>query len=375
VHGLLKVLVLASEFPPGPGGIGTHAYHVAQELHARGWLVQVCAPQDHASNQAIATFNRELPFVVHRLQRFGIGPVKLAHRIAAVSGIVRRDRPDIILASGERMVWLAPILYKLHAIPFVAVGHAMEFNTTPRWEYFISRRSFEMALGVVCVSRYTWSRMESCNIEPRRGAVIPNGADESRFRLIANETTLDFRRRHGFSKDARLLITVGSVHERKGQDVVIRSLPRVLERIPDAHYIVVGMPYRRDAFMQIARDVKVEDRVRFLGAVDNDELVAALNAANLFVMASQHTAEGDFEGFGIAVLEAALCGRAAVVSDQSGVVEAIVPDETGLVAKMGDPSSTADRIIGPERQPARRYGSARTRTRARKHVAMSWISI
>jgi len=341
---LPKVLVLASEFPPGPGGIGTHAHQVALHLHAHGWEVEVCAPQDLTMDEAIRAFNRELPFTVHRLSRFGRGPIKLGHRLAVVSGHVRRARPDVLVASGERMVWLGAALHYVHRVPLVAVGHAMEFNRHPRWEYALTRRSFEAALGAVCVSNYTWSRMEGCDIRVRDGAVIPNGADDQLFRLLPEEAAREFRRAHGL-EDAAILITVGSVHERKGQDVVIRALPRVLEHVPNAHYVMVGMPYERDRFTALARELGVAHRVHFLGKLDNEQLVQALNAADLFVMASKHTPEGDFEGFGIAVLEAALCGCPAVVSDDSGVVEAIAPGETGLAAVMGDPASTAVQIL------------------------------
>jgi len=136
----------------------------------------------------------------------------------------------------------------------------------------------------------------------------------------------------------------GSIHERKGQDVVIRAMPRILAAHPDVHYVAVGTPYRREQFLALARSLGVEDRVHFLGALPHEEVVQALNAATLFVMTSQHTKNGDFEGYGIAVIEAALCGCAAVVSDNSGVAEAIEPGDTGLIAKISDPISTADRI-------------------------------
>jgi phosphatidylinositol alpha-1,6-mannosyltransferase len=199
--------------------------------------------------------------------------------------------------------------------------------------------------------------------------VIPNGANAERFRLLPAEDALAFRQERKLG-DATLLVTVGSVHERKGQDVVIRALPRVLRDIPNVHYLIVGMPYEQARFAEIARECGVGSRVHFLGAVDHDELVRALNAADVFVMASKHTSAGDFEGFGIAVLEAALCGCPAVVSSQSGVVEAIRAGETGLVADMGDPVSTADRLIELLANPATRDAMGR---RAREHaLAGTW---
>ncbi|MBV8762206.1 MAG: glycosyltransferase family 4 protein [Deltaproteobacteria bacterium] len=339
-----RVLVLSSEFPPGPGGIGTHAYHLARELHRHGWDVTVASPQEMAEQAAISAFDRQQPFAVHQLKQFGPSAVRLAYRMATVSTLIRRSPPDVIVASGERMVWLAALLERLHHIPYLAVGHAMEFNVPARWRRAVTRRSFGRAAAVVCVSEYTRSHMVRAGISARASAVIPNGADDERFGLVEAEATARFRDKYRLGTGP-LLITVGSVHERKGQDVAIRALPRVLDRFGDVHYAMVGVPYRREQFMTLARELGVEDHVHILGVLPADEVVCALNAADLFVMTSQHTPNGDFEGFGIAVVEAALCGRAAVVSDNSGVVEAIEPGETGLVAKISDPVSTADRLI------------------------------
>jgi hypothetical protein len=58
----MRVLVLSTEFPPGPGGIGTHAYQLASGLHERGWQVLVLTRQDVANDNEIEAFNRQQPF-------------------------------------------------------------------------------------------------------------------------------------------------------------------------------------------------------------------------------------------------------------------------------------------------------------------------
>ena len=337
-----RTLIISAEFPPGPGGIGTHAYQLALQLGTRGWDVSVATPQELATDAEIAAFR--VPFPLHRLAQPPGAPTKLAYRAAVVTQLLLRSRPSLIIATGERMVWLAAMLAPVHRIPYAAIGHAQEFNVPARWQRTLNRTAFERARGVVCVSRYTDARMRQMSVSPRRSIVIPNGADETRFEPCSAEDASTFRRRYGLG-DGPLLITVGSVHERKGQDVVIRALPRVLERIPDVQYVVVGSPFRKDAFGDLARSLGVGDRVHFLGALPAADTVRALGAADLFVMASQHTPDGDFEGYGIAVVEAALCGRAAVVSDNSGVMEAIEDGDTGRVAAISDPASTADRIV------------------------------
>lgn len=364
----MRVIVLASEFPPGPGGIGTHAHQLALQLHERGWEVTVAAPQELADEGSIRMFHHAAPFAIQRLKRFSLAPVKLGYRFAVVSQLVRSIQPSLLIASGERMVWLAALLHRSHRTPFVAIGHAMEFNVPARWQQAVNKRAFETAAGVICVSKYTQTRMEQAGIRTPTAAVIPNGADDTRFGLVPPAESRAFRRAHGL-ENATLLITVGSVHERKGQDVMIRALPRVLERIPSVHYVIVGQPYRREAFARLAAQLGVANRVHFLGVVPPATVVAALNAADLFVMASQHTPNGDFEGFGIAVVEAALCGRAAVVTDNSGVIEAIEPDETGVVAAISDPASLAERtleMLGDRERLTRMGENARKRALADK---------
>ena len=300
--------------------------------------------QEIAGEDSISAFNRGVPFALERFRQIGPGPVKLAVRFAAVSRRIRRDRPDLIVASGERMVWLAALVERTHRVPYVAVGHAVEFNVPARWQQAATKLAFERAAGVICVSEFTWNQMRRRGIQPRAGRVIPNGADATRFAPASREAAAQFREAHGLT-GATVLLTVGSVYERKGQDVVIRALPRIIAAHPDVHYVSIGPPYRRDAFVELARTLGVADRVHFLGIVDSAELLRGLSAADLFLMTSQHTPDGDFEGYGIAVVEAALCGLPAIVSDGSGVIEAIEPGETGLVATESDPVSTAEQTI------------------------------
>jgi phosphatidylinositol alpha-1,6-mannosyltransferase len=174
--------------------------------------------------------------------------------------------------------------------------------------------------------------------------VIPNGADEKRFRRLPVDEVAAYRTGLGLG-DAQLLLTVGNVSERKGQDVVIRALPHILAQTPNTHYLIAGLPTRRPALEALAQKLGVLDHVHFLGRVSNQELPLLINACDLFVMTSRHTAGGDFEGYGIAVVEAAFCGLPAVVSAPSGLAEAIVDGETGIAVPQDDPEATAQAII------------------------------
>jgi hypothetical protein len=85
-----RIAVFSVEFPPGPGGVGTHAYQLARHLSCRDWDVSVVSPQDFASNDEISAFNRGLPFdlvplratlcaLLEALYRFTKGLLHVAH--------------------------------------------------------------------------------------------------------------------------------------------------------------------------------------------------------------------------------------------------------------------------------------------------------
>src|SRR5262249_19753286 len=117
----------------------------------------------------------------------------------------------------------------------------------------------------------------------------------------------------------------------------------------------------------------VEDRVRILGRVDEDRLVAILNTADLFVLTSRRTEAGDVEGYGIAVVEAALCGKPAIVSGDSGLEEAIRDGVTGVRVPAEDPDATASAVTSLLENEARRRSMGES-ARARAIADQTWAS-
>jgi glycosyltransferase involved in cell wall biosynthesis len=99
-----------------------------------------------------------------------------------------------------------------------------------------------------------------------------------------------------------------------------------------------------DRLEQLAKELQVSEHIHFLGIINNNELVELYHACEFFIMVSQNI-EGDFEGFGISVLEAALCGKPAIVSRESGLSEAVVDQITGICVPEKDPLATAEAII------------------------------
>lgn len=335
-----RLLILASEFPPGPGGIGVHAYELAKRLAALGWQVRVRTCQDYASREEIEAFNREQGIEITSL-RLGARMTRLAYLMAGAAR-ERRRGAEVVVASGRNALLAGALLKKMGGPKMAAVAHGTELLEGGRVHKGVIGRALRLADVVIGVSRYTAAVVRDVHGVRGRVEVIPNGADGAWFRPAEDGETEIWRRQRGLGEGPAIL-TVGHVSERKGQEVVVRALARVAAVAPEVEYWMTGLETGRDRVERAAREVGVEGRIRFLGRLGREELRACLQSCDVFAMTSR-TVRGDYEGFGIAVLEAALCGKPAVVSDCGGLPEAVEDGVTGLVAREGDVEETAEAL-------------------------------
>lgn len=123
---------------------------------------------------------------------------------------------------------------------------------------------------------------------------------------------------------------------------------------------MAGLPSEQQKLELLAASLGVSANIRFWGRVDQQTLLNLYNACDLFVMTSQQLKNGDFEGFGIAVIEAALCGKASVVTDNSGLAEAVQDGSTGLLVPQGQVEPIARAVINLIESPEKRNSLSTT---------------
>ncbi len=337
----MKLLILSIEFPPGPGGIGTLAYQIANQLSQLGWHITVLTPQHYADSDEIAQFNGSQPFAVWRMTYVGPFILEGVYRLKRAYRAVREQDPDVLLAVGEQAVWLGALLSLLVKRPFVAVGIGTEFVRGRRLRHWLTRWAFNRANRLIAISSYTETLMAGLGIDVQKSEVVLCGADSELYRHISMGTAVPQK---WVYENTRLILTVGQVSARKAQDIVIQALPYVIKKVPNVKYLIAGLPTDQLLLEALAVELGVADQVVFLGRVAQEELPVLYNRADLFVLVSRKTSQGDVEGYGIVVTEAALCGTPAIVSNHSGLTETVVEGVTGLVVEPENPEATADAI-------------------------------
>jgi phosphatidylinositol alpha-1,6-mannosyltransferase len=219
----------------------------------------------------------------------------------------------------------------------------------------VKRHALRTANKILPVSVFTRGRIiERHGVSPARAFVLPNVLDGELLTVMP-----DNRKLAALHLDAkRSILTVGrlaAAERYKGHDVLLRALPAVLARFPNAVYLIAGDGDDRAHLEQVARDSGVAQSVYFLGALNRAELAACYRACEIFAMPARTVlddAAPKGEGFGISLLEAMSFARPVIGPDSGAPVEFIRQGETGLLVDPENPADVAASILQLFADPA-----------------------
>jgi len=147
-------------------------------------------------------------------------------------------------------------------------------------------------------------------------------------------------------EDKKVIVSVGRLVHRKGQDYLIQSLPLILHQVPNAHLLLVGQGPYLEHLQKLVIENGLENSVTFIGRVDYKELPQYLCVGDIFAMPSRSRLKGlEVEGLGIVYLEASSCGLPVLAGNSGGAPDAVKQKETGLVVSGTDEKQIASAAI------------------------------
>jgi phosphatidylinositol alpha-1,6-mannosyltransferase len=334
-----RLLIVTPDFPPSPGGIQVVAHRLATGL--AGFATSVVAPDVPGA----ADFDADSGVTTYRVRGGGAlrgGRNALLNAASAARAV--RLRPDATLSMHIVTSPAAAAIRKATGARTVQYFHAEEIGAKPRLAAFAA----SSADASIAVSAYTAGLLAATGATPRSLTVIPNGTD-----LPSDATPL-------LEAERPTIVTIARIEERyKGHEMMLRALPLVLAKVPDAQWVVIGDGSLRAGLEQLAASNGVAAAVRFLGAVDDDRRNEWLRRAQLLAMPSRLPAGGFAgEGFGIVYLEAGAYGKPVVAGNVGGALDAVRDGETGLLVDPLDPLALAEAIttLLSDRELAARLG-------------------
>ncbi len=142
---------------------------------------------------------------------------------------------------------------------------------------------------------------------------------------------------------AREVLFVGRLVERKGVEVLVRAVALLRER-RDIRLRIVGQGAWRPRIEQAIRVCGIQDAVKLMGRVDDEELRRVYDDSDLFVLPAIVDAKGDTEGLGVVLIEALRAGLPVIASDAGGIPDIVVGGETGWLVPPNDVGALARAI-------------------------------
>ena len=156
---------------------------------------------------------------------------------------------------------------------------------------------------------------------------IAPGIDTDHF---APDATAHELKRELDLKDKRVIVSVGRLVHRKGQDTLVEALPYILAKNPDAHVLFVGVGPHLEYIHKRAIQLGVLSHISFVGRVQYAELPRFICVGEIFAMPSRSRLAGlEVEGLGIVYLEASACELPVVGGLSGGAPDAVLEGETG----------------------------------------------
>jgi glycosyltransferase involved in cell wall biosynthesis len=244
--------------------------------------------------------------------------VQTAH---ALDKFVRRRRIEIVHAHMARDYSLASYAARRRETKFIATRHVLfQLNR-------LHRHTLSRAARVIAVSQAVAKELRAAGIiREEQIAVIPNGVDIDRFNRKCAE-----------SHSGLLVGSIGELRTLKRHDDFIRAAARIAARFPEAQFVLAGTGEGREQLEQLVGELRLSDRFRFLGWVEEAEKL--LCAMDVFVSASET------ESFGLAIVEAMAAETAVVATATEGAREVIEDQKTGLLVPIGDVDRIAEAVI------------------------------
>ena len=132
--------------------------------------------------------------------------------------------------------------------------------------------------------------------------------------------------------EKKVIVSVGRLVHRKGQDYLIQAMPEILKSVPSAHLVLVGEGPYREHLQNLVKQHRLEASVTFIGRIQYNDLPMYICAGDIFVMPCRSRLMGlEVEGLGIVYLEASACGLPVLAGNSGGAPDAVVQNKTGLV--------------------------------------------
>lgn len=328
-----KTLLISEIFPPIHGGSGRWFWELYSRL-GNNYVIAAgkstnCNISDNDSNLKIY----RLPLKSAQWGVANLSALKFYFKsFFALKKIVKSE--DIHLIHCGRVLpegLLALLLKKTMGIKYMCYVHGedLEASALSRELNTLTKLVMRNSDRIICNSRNSENIVKRIDSSVSSKIVVMHpGADTKRFVPIEFPDQQFLQKMRWSNK--KIILTVGRLQARKGQDFMINAMPNILKTCPDAHYVVIGNGECEGLLRDTIDRLNLSQHVDVLTDCDDETMIACYQHCDVFILPNR-TVEQDVEGFGMVLVEAQACGKPVIAGDSGGTVETLIPGKTGEI--------------------------------------------
>lgn len=351
MSGNSRILCITNDFGPRAGGIETFVIGLIERMPFGSVTVYTSAQGD------TATYDRQW------LDQYGVEVIRDKAKVLLPSLRVGRAVRALLRERGISKVFFgaaAPLgllshgLRRAGASRIVALTHGHEVWWAKLWPFTWAMRRIGSGVDTLTYLGNFTQQAIATSLSPKAQSAmvrIAPGIDTTHFAPVADANQLiDELDLSG----KRIIVSVGRLVHRKGQDTLVEALPAIINEFPDAHLLFVGVGPHLEYIHKRAIQLNVLSHISFVGRVQYSELPRFISCGEIFAMPSRSRLAGlEVEGLGIVYLEASACGLPVVGGKSGGAPDALIEGETGFAVDGLDKQNVADAILTLLRDPER----------------------
>jgi phosphatidylinositol alpha-1,6-mannosyltransferase len=323
-----KILCITNDFGPRAGGIETFVIGLIERM-PRGSVIVYTSKQENSESYDKDWF-----------ENFGVEVIRDRAKILLPTPRVARAVADLVNERGITRAFFgaaAPLALLSHRLRangvtrIVALTHGHEVWWAKLWPFSWAIKRIGKGVDVLTyLGDFTRQAISKALTPSAKSAMvrIAPGIDTDHFAPVADAHLL---KRELELDEKRVIVSVGRLVHRKGQDTLVEAMPEILKEHPSAHILFVGVGPHLEYIHKRAIELGVLENISFVGRVKYAELPRFISVGEIFAMPSRSRLAGlEVEGLGIVYLEASACQLPVVGGLSGGAPDALLQGETGI---------------------------------------------
>jgi phosphatidylinositol alpha-1,6-mannosyltransferase len=361
------ILCITNDFGPRAGGIETFVIGLIERMPKGSVVVYTSSQGDSAEYDQRWRDDYGVE-VIRDKSKILLPTPRVRKNVVAI--LREREISRVFFGAAAPLGLLSHALRKNGATRIVALTHGHEVWWSKLWPFSWAMRRIGNGIDhLTYLGDFT--RNAICKALSKRAIDslirIAPGIDTNHFKPAPDAELL--KEELGLS-DKRVLVSVGRLVHRKGQDMLVEAMPQILDSFADAHLLFVGVGPHLEYIHKRAIELKVLDHISFVGRVQYDELPRFISVGEIFAMPSRSRLAGlEVEGLGIVYLEASACELPVIGGLSGGAPDALLQGETGLAVNGLNASEIASAVIELLSDPVR---AAAMGKRGRQWIIDEW---